>query len=670
MKLSKEETVGTETFGKLWKSCFSYVKIRAQKAVTGKCEGCAYLSHSRKTYHDAKSREYITMMHALHRTMYMGERMEYYKRRQEALLYPEAVWSVIGDGMAQQHCQLPYLAGLKDLDKLPQHLQGMLCHGKLMRIYRTFHNVKNDSNSAMHCFLLTLEYLMHKNGGNLPDTVYYQIDGGSENSAKAMFGLAELIIAKRLIRKLVITRLPVGHTHEDIDAMFAKIWVHVRPQHVATMNAYKKRIEEALGSNEKQPIDVIDIFAVPDYCSYLKPFIDAKFGRYCKTKWTQLQWMFEHTEVCLDFPLGVKTSYRAYCADSVKEITIDHDQKYGFKCQDVHVQWFPEATNTEPSGMYLLQRIPTGVIEPEEFIENSRAELERVVGRIQHHYAPSNNNVGVPPEVNRTCHGDPIVAEWIDFATNIAPLSDSVEEYCSIVPLHIPFLKELFNDHGEPFVNNNPIEQTKITKALEVKALNSVTWSRRGIARHKNDPANTSARLPIRPPSIDDVETQSNDEQQYNYRLLSSKEISQNKELYKFKGKQFTDTNDDGSLVVGVVNDVVLEIIENSVCFEYSTYDNASEDVEPQYIFAHYAVQNCKWLHDHKKRDKTSGENDDDNHDRQPAVVQQLAPKKVPAGWRGYTAVDPSETVAIPLLEQNLMLAPGSSRRKLPRISL
>ena len=30
--------------------------------------------------------------------------------------------------------------------------------------------------------------------------------------------------------------------------MFAKIWVHVRPQHVATMNAYKKRIEEALAA--------------------------------------------------------------------------------------------------------------------------------------------------------------------------------------------------------------------------------------------------------------------------------------------------------------------------------------------------------------------------------------------------------------------------------------
>ena len=118
MELSKEESLCRQNFGKLWKSCFPHVKIRAQKACGGKCDPCAYLSHSRKTYHDAESRQYITLMHALHRTMYMGERLTYYSRRQEALLYPETVWSLIGHGMAQHHCQLPYLVGLKELDKL------------------------------------------------------------------------------------------------------------------------------------------------------------------------------------------------------------------------------------------------------------------------------------------------------------------------------------------------------------------------------------------------------------------------------------------------------------------------------------------------------------------------------------------------------------------------
>ena len=86
MKLSKEQYLNKVTFGTMWKKCFSYVKIREDKAVSGKSDACAYLLHSRQTYHDAESRQYITLMHALHRTMYMGERMEYYKRRQQALL--------------------------------------------------------------------------------------------------------------------------------------------------------------------------------------------------------------------------------------------------------------------------------------------------------------------------------------------------------------------------------------------------------------------------------------------------------------------------------------------------------------------------------------------------------------------------------------------------------
>jgi hypothetical protein len=227
--------------------------------------------------------------------MYMGERLEYYKRRQEALLYPDKVWSLIGDGMAQNHSQLPYLAAMKDTDRLPQHLQGVLCHGKMMRVYRTYHNVRNDTNMAIHTFLLAIEELKELNGGKLPETIFYQIDGGSENTAKVMFGLAELFVAKRLCKLFVLTRLPVGHTHEDIDAKFAKIWVAVRGEFCATMEAYRKIIETALTSKQA-PVKVVDIFVVPDYVSYLSPCMDNKFGRYCKTTWTQLQWKFECVE--------------------------------------------------------------------------------------------------------------------------------------------------------------------------------------------------------------------------------------------------------------------------------------------------------------------------------------------------------------------------------------
>jgi len=51
----------------------------------------------------------ITFLHALHRTSYMGERALYATRRLQALNFPQDCISIISDGMAQNHCQLPWL---------------------------------------------------------------------------------------------------------------------------------------------------------------------------------------------------------------------------------------------------------------------------------------------------------------------------------------------------------------------------------------------------------------------------------------------------------------------------------------------------------------------------------------------------------------------------------
>lgn len=64
--------------------------------------------------------------------------------------------------------------------------------------------------------------------GRLPDTVYYQVDGGSENTAKSVLMMCELIVARRLCKRIVLTRLMVGHTHCDVDALFGRIWKKLR----------------------------------------------------------------------------------------------------------------------------------------------------------------------------------------------------------------------------------------------------------------------------------------------------------------------------------------------------------------------------------------------------------------------------------------------------------
>ena len=90
--------------------------------------------------------------------------------------------------MAQLHCLLPWLGNIHDISKhKKQHIQGCLQHGKSFRAYRTYHNTMSGSNLAIHCLLLELQARLNEYGF-IPETLYIQIDGGSENANKVMIG--------------------------------------------------------------------------------------------------------------------------------------------------------------------------------------------------------------------------------------------------------------------------------------------------------------------------------------------------------------------------------------------------------------------------------------------------------------------------------------------------
>jgi hypothetical protein len=72
---------------------------------------------------------------------------------------------------------------------------GVLAHGRFVNMFRTFHNTFTGANLQIHTFLESLQQVVDS-GEELPETLYLQIDGGSENTAKAMLGICELIVAK------------------------------------------------------------------------------------------------------------------------------------------------------------------------------------------------------------------------------------------------------------------------------------------------------------------------------------------------------------------------------------------------------------------------------------------------------------------------------------------
>ena len=120
-----------------------------------------------------------------------------------------------------------------------------------------------------------------------------KIDGGSENVARAALAICHLLVARRLTKKVVATRLLVGHTHEDIDAVFALIWQLMKTMQVNTPQLYAKVVRSAC-KNKAPEVEVYDIWAVPDYKSFIEPFIDKKLGRYAKGNCLSSNFYFQY----------------------------------------------------------------------------------------------------------------------------------------------------------------------------------------------------------------------------------------------------------------------------------------------------------------------------------------------------------------------------------------
>jgi hypothetical protein len=298
--------------------------------------------------------------------------------------------------------------------------------------------------------LLDLEKRYLKDGC-LPPTLFLQVDGGAENANVDFLAMCELLVARGIIsQKIVLTRLPVGHTHEDIDAIFALIWELVKNYCCLSPQQYRHIIKEAIKAKESYQ-EVFDIFAIPDYSRFLSPFRGyAHFGRAFKQDLTMHQFSFEKVDVSSTCPFGVEIKHRKYATDSYTAIIkIPPDEEgvdtffteLGLMAKNITMDFC--------QGYNIIDRLPDerDQFYPEGFIEGSKAELDRVYRKIQSAYK----------------HKPDVVELWTRFVES-APQDDLVENYISSYPLHIPFHKALF---GDALVHDNAVPMLSRKRVLK-----------------------------------------------------------------------------------------------------------------------------------------------------------------------------------------------------------
>lgn len=313
------------------------------------------------------------------------------------------VMSMIIDGMDQSHCRIPYLGTQHSFSNtLKQCITGIKEHGVGVTLYRTIDTVRKGADLTIYCVLSQLEAWKMRHG-YYPEELYLQVDGGSENANQYLLCILELLIVKRICRKLYYTRLPTGHTHEDIDACFAHIWLCFRNQPCETLQGYKTIVENTL-SKSALKAKVIDVYVIPNWQIFLEGCIDSKLSKLHHEIHTQHQWRFEAVQKSTDFPLGCKTSYKAYSSDKVVEIIQKPKQQCisevgqytGLEPTTLFCPWYPAAFGicSDPrrqgvEGFYLLRDIPhspSGKLPPCPFPHNARENIVTTLNEIRTKY--------------------------------------------------------------------------------------------------------------------------------------------------------------------------------------------------------------------------------------------------------------------------------------------
>ncbi|NNN21103.1 MAG: hypothetical protein HKL80_03770 [Acidimicrobiales bacterium] len=165
--------------------------------------------------------------------------------------------------------------------------------------------------------------------------------------------------------------MPTGHSHDDDDAAFSAVAKCCEGHTIETVDKYKTLIEDKLGKSRLK-VSIEDVMIIPAYSQFLEDSI-GELKHLHKEEETQHQWLFAAVEPSLNFPHGVKVTYRAYCSEKVIELNLHPKEQCvtpmgiitGLEPTTVHVRWYP-SKDCDPSrpgveGAYLLKKIPSGV---------------------------------------------------------------------------------------------------------------------------------------------------------------------------------------------------------------------------------------------------------------------------------------------------------------------
>ena len=153
VKQITSETLSYPSFCKILRDVFPNVSPREYKSVSGKCNICESLRKKMKECTLRSDRITIKRYRIFHRNHFMGEKLKYYQRINEAVTSNGRVWSFIFDAMSKHRTRLPILANTAQQNNLfDNDVMGCIFHnGRRTQLYVSGPSVKSGVAYMIHC---------------------------------------------------------------------------------------------------------------------------------------------------------------------------------------------------------------------------------------------------------------------------------------------------------------------------------------------------------------------------------------------------------------------------------------------------------------------------------------------------------------------------------------
>lgn len=250
------------------------------------------------------------------------------------------------------------------------------------------------------------------------------------------------------------------------------------------------------------------------------------------------------------------------------------------------------------------------MLQPCQFVQGSRALLERVVGAIKRAFS-----TGMPQ----------VVAEWTNFCDFIAPKDDNVDRYVAEIGMQIPLFEELFGDAAVQLIDRATVVSRRNDRERVVFTA-SVQWSGHGAASEvvnvpyvaagaatasPNTASASAAAVPRgrrrprspspAPSSAGDADDDCQSIDQFIYVDVSASDGPAVSDYFKYVGRTFDDTDDGGSFKIIGVCEMKKACGRNSTnkvyAFKYSAADcaAATDDHDEMEYTPARELLNCSW---------------------------------------------------------------------------